>query len=158
SIFLTELDKQNTFKLTQPPTSPAFTNVSALDTWLRVEDEKFQYQSAEFQAFEVNNRCHWHRISRVIKQLEDLFQTYDIPKAMVNGAKLVELSVKHSTFLNKIPKLALITCIEDAEAIARLIMQPGRQFQGRAGPARAAIIIQSHIRRIQAQKFFKEYK
>ncbi|KAF6770005.1 hypothetical protein AHF37_10779, partial [Paragonimus kellicotti] len=70
----------------QPPTSPAFTNVSALGTWLRVEDEKFQYQSAEFQAFEVNNRCHWHRISRVIKQLEDLFETYDIPNAMVNGA------------------------------------------------------------------------
>ncbi|KAA3682336.1 uncharacterized protein DEA37_0008679 [Paragonimus westermani] len=98
------------------------------------------------------------RISRVIKQLEDLFQTYGIPNAIVNGAKLIELSVKHSTFLNKIPKLALIACIEDAEAIARLIMQPGRQFQGRAGPTRAAIIIQSHIRRIQAQKFFKEYK
>ncbi|KAF8572270.1 hypothetical protein P879_01882 [Paragonimus westermani] len=158
SIFLTELDKQNTFKLTQPPTSPAFTNVSSVNTWLRVEDEKFQYQSADFQAFEVNNRCNWHRISRVIKQLEDLFQTYGIPNAVVNGAKLVELSVKHSTFLNKIPKLALIACIEDAEAIARLIMQPGRQFQGRAGPARAAIIIQSHIRRIQAQKFFREYK
>ncbi|CAH8652639.1 unnamed protein product [Dicrocoelium dendriticum] len=97
-----------------------------------------------------------------MEKLEQLFAEYNITAVVVNGKQLLDLTNKYAETLEAMPKLELVSCVENAKEIVEVINQPTkgevRRFQGPGRSTEAAILIQAHVRRLQAQKRFMEFK
>ena len=102
----------------------------------------------EFVSFQRTYNLLWAKILPGIRSLEAMLTAFQVPKALADGKRLVELIGK------RYREEELLDCLVNKEEVRPFIKIPRIQFQGEAGKVKAAIKIQSAWRMYKTRKAY----
>jgi|TARA_B110001450_G_scaffold255214_1_gene282195 IQ domain-containing protein H len=112
-------------------------------------------QTPEFVSFRRTYIDKWGPVSFILMNFEKLFTDHDVALAYVDGRQLVELAREN---LEKPTKEELFDCINNKEAVGKLVKIPTRMFKGPEGPILAATVIQKNFRMYKAREAYKHLR
>lgn len=104
----------------------------------------------EFISFQRTYNTLWFKILPGIRSLEQMLTTFQVPKAIADGKRLVDLIGK------KYREEDLLDCLVNKEEVRPFIRIPRIQYQGESGKLKAIIKIQSTWRMYKTQKAYKD--
>ncbi|XP_074650955.1 IQ domain-containing protein H-like isoform X2 [Tubulanus polymorphus] len=140
-----------------PPTTPASGEFKQHNHRFAIQHGKVRDNSAEFQAFKQHYCLTWGNIVTMLKHLQKMLNTYNIPIAFVNGDEVADLSYEYE--LEKLPTVDdLLGVIVNREDVEALMYKPGQKFLGIGGRDRAATVIQAMYRRYKDRSWYLNYR
>ena len=104
----------------------------------------------EFISFQRTYVQMWNRILPGIRALEAMLSAFQVPKAIADGKKLVDLIGR------RVKEEDLLDCLVNKEEVRIFIKIPRIQYQGEFGREKAAIKIQSTWRMFKARTAYKQ--
>ena len=104
----------------------------------------------EFISFQRTYAGMWSKIVPGIKALEAMLSAFQVPKAIADGKKLVELIGR------RVREEDLLDCLVNKEEVRVFIKIPRIQYQGDFGKDKAATKIQSTWRMFKAKTAYKQ--
>jgi IQ domain-containing protein H len=104
----------------------------------------------EFISFARTYQQMWARILPGIRALETMLSLFQVPKAVADGKRLVDLVGR------KAKEEDLLDCLVNKEEVRPFILIPRIQYQGEGGQNKAAIKIQSTWRMFKARTAYKQ--
>jgi hypothetical protein len=104
----------------------------------------------EFVSFQRTYSSLWTRVLPGIKALEAMLALFQVPKALADGKRLVELIGR------KYREEELLDCLVNKEEVKPFILIPRIQFSGENGKIKAVIKIQSTWRMFKTRKAYKD--
>ena len=104
----------------------------------------------EFISFQRTYSPLWFKILPGIRALEQMLTAFQVPKAIADGKRLVDLIGK------KYREEELLDCLVNKEEVRQYIKIPRIQYQGEPGKLKAVIKIQSTWRMYKTQKAYKD--
>ena len=112
-------------------------------------------ETPEFQSYKRICGEIWLPISYIIKSLEKLLNSHDIPLAYIDGKKLAKLAIesRKAYEINE-----LMDCIVNSEEINKILKIPSRMFKGSKGKSLAILKIQSFWRMWAAKRDFRRIR
>jgi hypothetical protein len=111
-------------------------------------------ETPEFRSYRDSYSADWGGVCTVIEALEALMKKYDVQLAIVNGERVAHYAVMGSSSLDVDE---LIECCLNGEAV-RTATQSMAAANDQNQQFRAAILMQSLLRRWKAMRFFREQR
>ena len=108
----------------------------------------------EFTSYRENHVADWGSISTIINSLEKIMQKYDVPLAIINGDTVAALA---GLALPRIDKEQLLNCCSNRDTVEAAFTSM-RNANDHNQQFRAAILLQSLLRRWKAMRYFREEK
>lgn len=108
--------------------------------------------AADFCHFKQSFSLCWSGVLYALEALEKMLRDFAVPRAKVNGERLVEFAHGWDIGWRKaLPVNDLLSVLENWEEVQALVLRPGQRFKGEGGIEAAAIHIQSCWRRYVAR-------
>ena len=112
-------------------------------------------ETPEFLSFKRTYISKWGSISYVIHLLEKMLTTNKVPKALVEGKKLVDLANED---LKKPKSEDLYDWLVNQDEVAQYVKIPTRMFTGPNGPVMAVICVQKYWRGYKARSAYTQLR
>ena len=108
----------------------------------------------EFTSYHENHIADWGSISTIINSLEKIMQKFDVPLAIINGDTVAALA---GLALPRIDKEQLLNCCSNRDTVEAAFTSM-RNANDHNQQFRAAILLQSLLRRWKAMRYYREEK
>lgn len=143
------------FKKTNILTYPEVLDTYSLHQFM-IRKGRTLEETPEFQSYKRICENIWDPINKIIKSLERIFSSCDIPLVYIDGKKLAKMAVESTR--KSFTMHELLDCVVNNEEINKVLKIPSRMFIGPNGKNLAAIKIQAFWRMFCAMRDYKRIK